>query len=77
VNGCNQDDLNSMNKEALAGRAVTGAMTSSGCETVRFDGIENDRKKSDDLPLALRLVRQQSSDVLNNLGFYLGIGFTF
>ena len=51
----------------------------STCNVDTFTGtIEGtDIKRSNDVPLALNLVRIPSSDVLNNIGLYLGISFLF
>jgi len=85
VAGCNLTDLTAMDEEDRAGRPVTGANVSGSCNVDRFDGFEtwndedmgNDYKRSRDLALARNLVKDQSSDVLNNLGFYLGVSFVF
>ncbi len=86
VNGCNNNDLRAMDAALRAGQMVTTANVGAGCNVDRFNGLDdsdgdgdpsNDRKRSDDVPLAYALVKNPSSDVLNNLGLYLGLSFTF
>jgi hypothetical protein len=54
-------------------------MVGAGCRLDTFDGTDPDTglKRSNDVPLALGLVRTPSSDVLNNVGLYAGISFLF
>lgn len=79
VNGCNGDDLQALNQKVHDGRSVTEASVSGGCKVEKFDG--NDPKtgqnRSNDVPLANGLVKDLSSDVLNNLGFYAGLAILF
>jgi outer membrane beta-barrel protein len=78
VNGCNVDDLRSMDTALRAGRPVTSAMVGGGCRVDTFDGQdENGLRNSNNVPLALGLVRNPSSDVLNNVGLYAGLSFLF
>lgn len=76
VEGCDSDDLRAMDGVIRAGRPVTDASVAPACNIGRFDGINPDtnQRNSTDVPLAYNLVRTPSSDVLNNVGFYLGIG---
>lgn len=79
VEGCDANDLRAMDAVIRAGRPVTDASVAPACEPARdnrFDGINPDtnQRNSTDVPLAYNLVRTPSSDVLNNVGFYLGIG---
>jgi len=79
VNGCGVDDLRAMDNATRAGRPVSSAMVGAGCRLDTFDGTDPDTglKRSNDVPLALGLVRTPSSDVLNNVGLYAGISFLF
>ncbi len=79
VNGCGVDDLRAMDNALRAGRLVTSAMVGGECRVGTFDGAdpETGLKRSNDVPLALGLVRNPSSDVLNNVGLYAGISFLF
>lgn len=77
VEGCEAADLNAINDAVRLGRPVTDASVAPACRIERWDGVneQTGQKNSTDVPLALNLVRTPSSDVLNNLGLYLGIGF--
>jgi outer membrane beta-barrel protein len=78
VNGCNVDDLTAMDAKLRVGDPVETAAVSGGCAVGRFVGsIGDDYKRSYDVPLALSLVRLPSSDVLNNVGLYLGASILF
>ena len=79
VNGCNVDDLRAMDMKIRSGQDPGTATVGAGCNVETFTGtIEGtDIKRSNDVPLALNLVRLPSSDVLNNIGLYLGISFLF
>lgn len=79
VNSCDATDLKAMDNALRAGMPVTSAVTSPACKVDKFDGVDEStgRKRSDDVPLAYNLVKQPSSDVLNNLGLYVGLSFTF
>ncbi len=79
VNGCNVDDLRAMDTKIRGGQDPATATVGGSCNVDTFTGtIENtDIKRSNDVPLALNLVRIPSSDVLNNIGLYLGISFLF
>lgn len=70
VNGCNTQDLRAMDNALRAGMKHTSANVSGGCNASSF--------ASTDVPLANNLVKPPiSSDVLNNLGLYLGASFIF
>ncbi len=79
VNGCNVDDLRAMDVKIRSGQDPATATVGASCDVDTFTGtIEGtDIKRSNDVPLALNLVRIPSSDVLNNIGLYLGISFLF
>jgi outer membrane beta-barrel protein len=75
VEGCDSEDLRAMDTVIRGGRPVTDASVAPACNIDRFDGINPDtnQRNSTDVPLAYNLVRTPSSDVLNNVGLYLGI----
>lgn len=75
VEGCDAGDLNAINDAVRLGRPVSDASVAPLCRIERWDGVneQTGQKNSTDVPLALNLVRTPSSDVLNNVGFYLGI----
>ncbi|MFO0599000.1 MAG: outer membrane beta-barrel domain-containing protein [Myxococcaceae bacterium] len=79
VNGCNVDDLRAMDAKIRGGGDPASATVGPTCQVEKFTGtIEGTNiKRSNDVPLALNLVRIPSSDVLNNVGLYLGISFLF
>ncbi|MEW6431927.1 MAG: outer membrane beta-barrel domain-containing protein [Myxococcota bacterium] len=79
VNGCNVDDLRAMDAKLRMGQPVESAVVGGGCNVTSFTGtVEGtDYKRSNDVPLALNLVRLPSSDVLNNVGLYIGASFLF
>lgn len=78
VNGCNFDDLQAMDQALRSGRPVTAASTSAGCRVDTFDGTNDaGQNRSTDVPLALSLVRDPTSDVLNLVSFYGGVSFIF
>ena len=79
VNGCNVDDLRAMDAKLRMGQPVESATVSGSCNVESFTGTVpgTDYKRSNDVPLALNLVRLPSSDVLNNVGLYFGASFIF
>ncbi len=79
VNGCSSEDLSAMAAKLDQGQAVGSATVSSGCDLHRFDGIDGrtNYNRSNDIPLALNLISNPSSDVLNNIGIYAGLSFSF
>lgn len=79
VNGCNREDLSAMDQAQRNGKPVTSASVGDGCRVDTFDGTdpETGLKRGNDVPLALGLVKNPSSDVLNNVGLYAGISFLF
>ncbi len=80
VNGCDANDLKSMDTALKGGQDPASVTTLSGsCDVATFTGTyENtDIKRSNDVPLAYNLVKTPSSDVLNNIGLYLGVSFIF
>lgn len=78
VNGCSGDDLRAMDAKLRAGQDVATATVSGACKLETFVGTDaNGNKNSTNVPLALSLVKTPSSDVLNNLGLYIGASFIF
>jgi outer membrane beta-barrel protein len=79
VNGCDRDDLRAMDAKIRMGQDPATAIVGDACQVDQFTGtIEGtDIRRSNDVPLALNLVANPSSDVLNNLGLYLGFSFLF
>lgn len=79
VNGCDSADLKAMDDKIKGGQDPASAMVGGSCNLGDFTGtVEGtDLKKANDVPLALALVKTPSSDVLNNVGLYLGVSFNF
>ncbi|MCA3015243.1 MAG: outer membrane beta-barrel domain-containing protein [Myxococcaceae bacterium] len=78
INGCNSADLRAMDNATRGGRPPTSAMVGPGCRAAEFDGEnENGQKNSRNVTPALNLVKEPTSDVLNNVGLYAGISFLF
>jgi len=80
VNGCDATDLKSMDTALKGGQDPASVTTLSGsCDVATFSGTYEgtDIKRSNDVPLAYNLVKTPSSDVLNNIGLYLGASFIF
>ncbi len=76
VNGCSRSDLIAM----AAASKPSAASVSNTCRADSFEGTDpkTGRKREEDIPLANALVKPPiSSDVLNNLGLYLGASFLF
>jgi len=72
VNGCSLSDLHSLNDQRLAGGSLSSAQVGGGCDVSSFEGMSGSRDRGDDVPLAINVVDQPSSDVLGELGVYLG-----
>ncbi len=81
VNGCNVEDLRAMDAKIRGGRDPGEATVGATCNLDSFTGVVEGSdppvKRQNDVPLALNLVKTPSSDVLNNIGMYLGISFLF
>lgn len=75
VNGCTLGDLSALNDQRLAGTPLSGAGLSAGCDVSSFQGMSGARNRGDDIPLAINVVDQASSDVLGELGVYLGFSW--
>lgn len=71
INGCNLKDL-------VALEEANGGQISASCDQARFKKSAAGNTKEDaDRLLARRLIEEPSSDVLNNVGVYGGISYTF
>lgn len=79
VNGCDANDLRAFDNALRAGRPVTSAMTSAGCQVETFDGTDPDTgiKRSNDVPIALGLVRNPGSLFQTYLVAQVSVGVTF
>lgn len=79
VNGCDANDLRAMDNALRRGTPVTAATTSAGCQVETFDGTdpETGLKRSNDVPLALGLVRNPSSLFQSYLVAQVSVGATF
>jgi outer membrane beta-barrel protein len=78
VNGCNGTDLRAMDAKVSANLDPASATVSSGCQTDKFTGTDaSGYMRKLDVRQALNLVKSPTSDVLNNLGLYLGVSFIF
>lgn len=79
VNGCNIDDLLAMDAKIRMNQPVETASVGGGCRIEEFSGVYPDTgvSKAIDATLAKNLVQSPSSDVLNNVGLYLGVSFLF
>ncbi|MFL5321485.1 MAG: outer membrane beta-barrel domain-containing protein [Myxococcaceae bacterium] len=78
VNGCSLDDLQTIKAKTDAGgnqQSLGTLNLSKGCKFGNFGKNGSDLRS--DVNLARNLVATPSSDVLNNVGFYLGAGFIF
>lgn len=79
VNGCNSGDLKAMDNALRSGKQPDSANVGAGCNVKAFSGTDPNThlQRSNDVTIAFNLVKTPSSDVLNNLGMYLGFGFIF
>lgn len=78
VNGCDASDLRAMDGALRGGQPVTTAAVSAGCEVGRFDGVNADGlRRSNDVPLALGVVRNPSSEWTALVSGQLSFGVTF
>lgn len=79
VNGCDVTDLRAMDAALRSGKLdFSSVQTGAGCQVGKFEGTDqNGNIRRQDVPLALALVKQPSSDVLNNVGVYVGASFLF
>ncbi len=80
VNGCSSVDLRAMALAQNNGMKPSTVNVSSSCRVETFEGTDpkTGLKRENDIPLANNLVKPPiSSDVLNNLGLYIGVSFLF
>jgi len=80
VNGCDVNDLRAMDNALRGGKDPAGVQVSGSCDAQRFSNQLDPNtglRGSNDVPLALNLVKVPSSDVLNNVGLYIGAAFLF
>lgn len=78
VNGCNSADMTAIQTKDRGGQPAGSAAVSSGCRTETFEGTTSGGyPRSRDITPAVNLVKNPTSDVLNNIGFYMGAGFIF
>jgi outer membrane beta-barrel protein len=71
INGCSAADLKALDTSPTA--SVGGS-----CNVAAFKGTSSSGRQNNlDIPLALGLTKTPSSDVLNNLGLYLGVSANF
>jgi outer membrane beta-barrel protein len=82
VNGCGLGDLAAMDSRVRSGLSIEGTAVSSGCDLKSFSGRSAaGDSRAVDASLAYQLVKGDngvpSSDVLHNVGAYLGISFLF
>ncbi len=75
INGCNGADLEAIGSAKDPATAQVGGSCNLGTFTGTDEATGN--KRSTTVPQAARLVNERSSDVLNNIGLYLGISFLF
>jgi outer membrane beta-barrel protein len=80
VNGCNYDDIVLMQAKTDSGGVVSAVkdQLSGSCDYHQFEGeVSPGVKKSNDLTRAKNLVKDLSSDVINNVSLFLGASFLF
>ncbi len=80
LNGCNENDLTEMDRVLRQGRTVDAArpVVSNGCRVETFEGTNQaGRNRSDDVPLALSVVKTPAAGVHHLVSVYAGAGFTF
>lgn len=78
VNGCDLSDLRAMDGALRAGQSVTTAELSAACQVGRFDGQYPDGfRRSNDVPLALGVLRNPSSEWTALVSGQLSFGVTF
>ncbi len=85
VNGCDGKDLETMDRALRAGTKLVSdngqplVSVAPSCKLETFSGVDPDtgHERSNDVSLAKNLVFVPSSDVLNNVGLYLGFAVLF
>jgi hypothetical protein len=78
VNGCDVSDLRAMDVALRGGRPATAAEVGAGCQAGRFEGEHPDGfRRSNDVPLALGVVRNPSAEWTALVSGQLSFGVTF
>jgi len=79
VNGCDRNDLSSMDTALRGGRTVAEARVAPECRVDTFDGTDpvTGLKRSNDLPLAFGLVRNPYAVFSSYLVAQTSVGVTF
>lgn len=79
VNGCGAEDLRAMDNVLRGGRPVTSATLTSGCRVATFDGTDEvtGLKRSNDVPLALGLIRNPSVEWVSLQALQVSFGVVF
>lgn len=77
VNGCGAADLTAMTALVIAGEPASAAAVSGPCAASGNNSTRSTFTRPEDIPLALRLVRDATSDVLHNLSLFVGVGVVF
>jgi outer membrane beta-barrel protein len=77
VDGCNLADFNLLEQARSNNQPFATLPLSSTCRYQRFDGVDPQSRKNyrEDIVLGRDLVREPSSDVLNNVSFFAGFSF--
>lgn len=77
VNGCDSVDLAAMDRATKLGN-LNSASVAPSCQVERFTANDaSAQQRNADVTIAYNLVRNPSSDVLNNVGVYAGLAFLF
>ena len=77
VNGCDSVDLAAMDRATKLGN-LNSASVAPSCQVEKFTANDaSAQQRNADVTIAYNLVRNPSSDVLNNVGVYAGLAFLF
>ena len=79
IDGCGVDDVRAMDQMIRSGHDPGEASVHAGCDYTRFTGVVpgTDINRSNDVPLALNLLRIPSGEWQQNTQVSLGVSFTF
>jgi hypothetical protein len=78
VAGCDEADLLAMDLELRAGRDPSVATVKVACSAERFSGVdENGRRRANEVPLALNLVRSPAGEIAHRFSPMVGIELAF
>lgn len=78
VAGCDETDLRALDTALRSGQDPSNATVKSGCSKPRFTGVdENGFRRSNDVPLALNLVRGSSGAIAHRIAPMLGFELAF